>query len=215
MAIVGVDGIDGAGKSTFADELAGVLRARGVATDRASIDSFHRPRAQRWAAGRTSPVGFYRDSHDLDQLHSHLLAPIAQHRPYVTAVFDEPSDRRIDIRWHDPQPGGVLVFDGIFLHRPELADVWHYSIWLDGVERVRTRRMEIVMDGCPVDPAHRMLHFLAWWARFDRYVTGQRLYLEQSDPVARADLVVDNNDFARPVIGPDVAVSPTFTMQGL
>jgi len=215
MALVGVDGIDGAGKSTFADELAAVLRARGIATDRSSIDSFHRPRAQRWAAGRSSPLGFYRDSHDLEQLHSHLLTPIGLHRPYVTAVFDEPTDRHIDIRWHDPVPGGVMLFDGIFLHRPELVDAWHFSIWLDGVARVRARRVEIALDRCPDDPALRFLHFLAWWARFDRYVTGQRMYLDSVAPAERADLVIDNNDFARPVITTDVRAAPLVTMQGL
>ena len=215
MAIVGVDGIDGAGKSTFADELAAVLRTRGVATDRASIDSFHLPRAQRWAAGRSSPLGFYRDSHDLAQLRDRLLTPVAQHRPYVPAVFDEPTDRRVDVRWHDPQAGGVLLFDGIFLHRPELVEAWDLSIWLDGLDRVRNRRVEIAMEGCPNDPALRFLHFLRWWARFDRYVTGQRIYLDEVDPMARADLVIDNNDFARPAIVTPHAPPLVFTMQGL
>jgi uridine kinase len=215
MAVVGIDGIDGAGKSTFADELAGELRRRGVATDRASIDSFHRPRAERWAAGRTSPIGFYRDSHDLDQLHSRLLDPLTDHRPYVTGVFDEPTDRRIDIRWHDPVAGGVMVFDGIFLHRPELAGAWDLSVWLDGIARVRARRTEIALDGCPDDPALRLVHFVGWWARFDRYVTGQRIYLDEVDPASLADLVIDNNDFARPAIVSELHVPAPFTMHGL
>ncbi|WP_246580249.1 hypothetical protein [Deinococcus aestuarii] len=44
---VAIDGVDGAGKTTFADELAGVLRERGRTVIRASVDGFHAPRATR------------------------------------------------------------------------------------------------------------------------------------------------------------------------
>jgi uridine kinase len=70
---VGVDGVDGAGKSVFADELAGALRARSRRVVRASVDGFHRPRALRHARGRLDPEGFYRDSAD----------PAASNRRYV------------------------------------------------------------------------------------------------------------------------------------
>ena len=59
--LVGIDGIDGSGKSTFADEVATLLRARGVPVVRSTVDSFHNPRSKRWARGRSSPVGFYLD----------------------------------------------------------------------------------------------------------------------------------------------------------
>src|SRR5918994_1676380 len=50
--IVAVDGIDGAGKTTFADGLAEVFAEAGSAVYRASIDGFHRPRAERCGARR-------------------------------------------------------------------------------------------------------------------------------------------------------------------
>ena len=48
QGLVAVDGVDGAGKTTFCDELASVLRAQGRAVVRASVDDFHHPRAIRW-----------------------------------------------------------------------------------------------------------------------------------------------------------------------
>ncbi len=62
--IIAVDGIDGAGKTVFADALAEVFAEGGSAVFRASIDDFHRPRVERYARGRRSPEGFYRDSFD-------------------------------------------------------------------------------------------------------------------------------------------------------
>src|SRR4029079_9300372 len=72
-SLIAVDGIDGAGKSTFADELAGVLLADGVTVIRSTTDSFHNPRTVRWRRGKTSPDGFYLDSHDLTTLRRFLL----------------------------------------------------------------------------------------------------------------------------------------------
>ena len=57
-SIVAVDGADGAGKTVFADTLAAVMNDLGVVAIRASIDGFHRPRAERYARGRRSPEGF-------------------------------------------------------------------------------------------------------------------------------------------------------------
>lgn len=62
--LVGVDGVDGVGKTTFADELGDALRARGREVVRSSADGFHHPRSVRYRLGRSSPEGFYRDSYN-------------------------------------------------------------------------------------------------------------------------------------------------------
>lgn len=59
---VAVDGVDGAGKTVFADQLGDVLTALGRPVIRASVDDFHRPRAERYRRGRDSPIGFWLDS---------------------------------------------------------------------------------------------------------------------------------------------------------
>jgi uridine kinase len=62
---VAADGVDGAGKSVFADQLADVLREQARPVVRASVDDFHRPRGQRYRRGRSSPSGFWLDSLDV------------------------------------------------------------------------------------------------------------------------------------------------------
>jgi uridine kinase len=46
---VGIDGVDGAGKTTFADKLATALADRQLHVIRSSIDGFHNPRSIRYA----------------------------------------------------------------------------------------------------------------------------------------------------------------------
>ena len=198
---VGVDGIDGAGKSTLADELAAVLRSRDVLVVRATTDSFHNPRAVRWARGPLSPEGFYRDSHDLDRLQALLLTPISADppQPHRNAAFDEPSDTPVEVEAQTATPGTVLVFDGLFLHRPELRGWWDLSLWVDGARRVTDQRIARALP--TIGPGPAGLISLAWWcAVLDRYVGGMRLYQEQCRPEQRADAVVGNDDLLAPTL---------------
>ncbi|AEE45245.1 uridine kinase [Cellulomonas fimi] len=190
--LVGVDGVDGAGKTVLADELATVLRAQGRTVVRASVDGFHRPRAERYARGRSSPEGFYLDSYDLDALRRELLEPFAAggSRRYRTAVRDVATDRVLDGAPATAPDDAVLLVDGIFLHRPELAPWWDVSVFLDVPFAVTYARMA-VRDGCPADPED---------PANTRYREGQRRYLRSVDPARRATVVVDNADPAAPVL---------------
>ncbi|GAB2697515.1 nucleoside/nucleotide kinase family protein [Thalassiella azotivora] len=190
VVLVGVDGVDGAGKTTFADELAAVLRARGRAVLRAGHDDFHHPRARRYARGRDSAEGFWLDSFDDEAFTRLLLAPLGPggDRRVRTRSHDLATDAVVDEPPVTVAPGTVVVVDGLFLHRDELADHWHLSVLLDVPFEVSVARMA-VRDGSHPDPAA---------ASNARYVGGQRLYHAAADPRARADLVVDNSDLDAP-----------------
>ena len=199
--IVAIDGIDGSGKSTFADELVAALGARADFDReivRSTVDSFHHPRAVRHARGPGSPTGFYRDSTDLAALTSELLDPFRAGRPFRVAAFDEPSDRPVDDPPIDAAPDAVLVFDGIFVHRSELAARWDLSVFLDGFARVTAARVDRVVAACPGDPLGDLLTMCRWWVLLRRYVLGQRQYLDECDPAAVADVLIDNDDLASP-----------------
>ncbi|WP_291890513.1 uridine kinase [Cellulomonas sp.] len=192
--LVAVDGVDGAGKTTFADALGGALADRGAAVLRASVDGFHRPAAERYRRGRSSPEGFYRDSYDLEAFCSVLLDPLRAGdrgpRRVKTAVRDVRTDTDPGLPWRTVPHTTVLVVDGIFLQRAELADRWDVTVWLDVPFDVTYARMA-VRDGCPPDPDD---------PANARYRQGQALYLAERDPAGRADVVLDNADPGRPRI---------------
>lgn len=198
--VVGIDGIDGSGKSTFADEIGAALTTSGARIVRATIDSFHRPRSERWQRGRDSPVGFYLDSHDLDAVRGALLEPFAAGAgsTYVMEMFDELTDQPLDAEPAIVGSDDVLVFDGIFLHRPELAPFWDLTIFLDGHARVGLDRLGHVFDSLPTNPADAAAHALELAARFDRYASGMRYYLDLVHPESRCSVLIDNNDLANP-----------------
>ncbi len=128
---VAINGVDSAGKTHFADEQALVLE-RTVPVVRASVDDRYRPMARRYERGRDSPGGFYRNSYDCDLLWRLLLGPLGPGGDgQDTAVtFDVAADQPLDLPVQQASPRGVLLFDGLFLRRPELRQCWEAPIFL-------------------------------------------------------------------------------------
>lgn len=188
--IIGVDGVDGAGKTQFARDLMRQLeKDRLVVT--LSIDGFHDVRARRYRRGRSSAEGFWLDSYDYDSFRRNVIEPFREGAgTYLAAAHDVDSDRVLTSPRLAVPRGVTLIVDGIFLQREELADVWDATIFLDVPFAVSVARMA-ERDGGSADPdAHSHA----------RYVGGQRLYLERCRPVASATILVDYADLMNPRI---------------
>lgn len=198
--LVGVDGCSGAGKSTFADELANALRQRGLIAIRSTTDSFHRPRNSRLRRGATSAEGYYLDSHQLDRIVKDLLIPFRDGADKVlVAAFDEPTDTPLQ-SMVDVASNAVLVFDGLFLHRPEFASLWDVSVYLDADERRDAEWLHFLLDQLPTNSTERAaeLDRRLDVARWPRYRHGWSSYVDDHAPARRATVVIDNNDLAHP-----------------
>jgi uridine kinase len=193
---VALDGPDAAGKTTLAEELLEPLRAGGRPVIRASVDGFHNPARVRHARGRLSPEGYYRDSFDCRALVESLLAPLGPggSRLYRTAVFDHRTDSEVRTPPRVAEADGVLLFDGVFLLRPELVVHWDFTIFVDAAFETtlaRAVRRDADLFG-GVEEVRR---------RYERrYIPGQRLYFAECGPVERACVVVDNNAPRNPLV---------------
>jgi uridine kinase len=189
-AIVAVDGLDGAGKTRFADALAATLGVGHRAVFRASIDDFHWPRVRRYARGRDSAEGFYRDSYDYETFKRVLIEPFRTGwiGSFVLRAFDLKRDAPFEPVWSSGPKDAILVVDGIFLNRPELKGLWNYSIWLEVEPDTAVARV-ILRD------AEEFEHDIA---NPERYTGGQALYLKEAKPQEAATAIIDNNDYDHP-----------------
>jgi uridine kinase len=189
--LVGIDGVDGAGKTTLADELAAELRKRGRTVVRISLDGFHNAAEIRHRRGRDDPEGFFRDSYDYGAFVRLVLEPFARRAgEYVAAVYGWREERPVSRSPEPVPPDAVLIVDGIFLHRDELAAWWDFSVWLEVPFDVSIPRGAARGYGHP-DPGHPANR---------RYVEGQRLYVAECDPARRASVLVRNADLAAPTV---------------
>ena len=185
-----VDGRTGAGKSTFADELAAAIRMHGRSTARASLDDFKYPwrHAREHGYDRETGEGYYRNAHDFASARDLLLAPAAA-----------AGDGRVVLCAHDPLTGvdhrdlvvalpadAVLVVDGVFAMRPEYDGFWDLRIWLD-IDRATSRARGVGRDGNPEVHA-------------TRYEPAEDLYVAAVDPLGTADVEIDHTDLTAPAI---------------
>lgn len=193
---VAIDGVDAAGKTTLADELVSPLQKRGRPVIRASIDGFHQPREIRYRRGPTSPAGYYLDSFDNEAIRSLLLEPLGPggNSQYQTRIFDFRCEVPVHSPTYSAQTGAILLFDGVFLLRPELHNYWDFKIFVDvtfEVSVVRATRRDQRLFGSAEIAAERYRQ---------RYLPGQQLYARNCHPKERADIVVNNNDPMNPDI---------------
>ncbi len=181
-AIVAVDGVDGAGKSTFADVLAEHLEKLGRPITRASVDGFHNPARVRYSRGRKSPEGFYLDSYDYVSLREGLLDPFKNgHSQVITSIYDHKIDDA-KLSSASVPPTALLILDGIFLHRDLLVSQWDFSIFISVPFEISYGRMA-QRDGSDPDP---------YAPDSSRYYQGQLRYLHECYPGTKADLVITN-----------------------
>ena len=189
---VAIDGVDGVGKTVFADELAANLIARRRAVIRASVDGFHNPRSVRYQRGRNSPEGYFEDSFNYSALKHELLDPLGHGGSlrYLRAVFDYRTDCEITMPLQKAAKDSILIFDGVFLHRSELASYWGMSIFLDAPFEVTIARAT-ARDSSSTDVNAPENH---------RYVKGQQIYLQTCEPKLSATFVIDNEVLVAPKI---------------
>lgn len=184
-ALVGVDGVDGSGKTTFAGALGSAYREAGRAVVVVHLDDFLNPRAVRHRQGRDSPVGFFEDTYDLTAFRAAVLTPVRNRVPALVTrrVFDHRRDAPVSEAAVEIAATGVVLVEGMFLHRDELRHEWDLSIFLDVPLSVSVGRMA-ARDGADPDPEH---------VSNRRYVEGQRLYFARCTPRQRATIVLDNS----------------------
>ena len=171
---VAIDGVDGVGKTMFANHLGAQLRDRGLTVHRPSIDDFHHPREHRYRRGRSSAVGYYEDSFDQAAFARLVLDPLEPDGEGLMRLrhHDVATDDYLDEPPVQVLATDVLVVDGVFLQSPALRDRWGLVIFLDApFETTVARAIDRDAGTSPSD--RQMEERLAR----ERYVPGQRLYL--------------------------------------
>lgn len=193
---VGIDGVDAAGKTSLANELAKELTNLGHPVLRASIDGFHNPKEIRRQRGSLSPEGYYYDSFNYVLLTTHLLQPLEPqgNRRIRLSAFDFKTEQETAAEELTVTNDHILIFEGVFLFRPELIRYWDVKIFVEiDFETSLNRALErdLYLFGSKEEIERRYK---------ERYIPGQKIYLVSETPQQKADIVIDNNDFMNPAI---------------
>lgn len=193
---IGIDGIDAAGKTSLANELADELTKLGYPVLRASIDGFHNPKHIRHQRGSYSPEGYYYDSFSYELLINQLLKPLGPqgNRHVRLSAFDFKTEQETPANELIATDEHILIFEGVFLFKPELINYWDVKIFVDvdfqtSLARAFERDLYLFVSKEEIEKRYN-----------ERYIPSQKIYLESENPQEQADIVVDNNDYMNPVI---------------
>jgi uridine kinase len=149
-SILAVDGLTGSGTAALADDLAGAFRTAGSQVMRVPMADYLRA-----DASPSSAQSYYDTAYDYDSFRSSLVTPFRA-------------------GGSGPEGDAVLIVDGVFLLRPELAGVWQSTVCLF----------------VPAEDAFGRASLDSASIRAD----AERLYLHRVDPRRKALANIDNTD---------------------
>ena len=133
--LLGIDGCGGSGKTTFAAN----LQALNPEITVVHMDDFFRPTSQRLPRNLAAQqVG---SDFDWVRLRSQVLEPLQNNISGYYQRYEWKIDSMVE--WHTVPIGGIVIVEGVYSIRKELASFYDFKIWFDCPRDVRlTRALE-------------------------------------------------------------------------
>ena len=166
--LVAIDGAGGSGKTSLAGDVARQLDDCLVVHG----DDFYRPMSDAVRRRLDAEEG-YRHYFDWRRLQAQVLVPLSAERPARYQAYDWASSHLGS--WHEVAPGGLVIVEGVYSARPELAPVYDHIVFVDAPREICLERLRARGSSTEWTPR--------WRAAEDYYLAATR-------PIARAGLVV-------------------------
>ncbi|QKW22849.1 hypothetical protein HUT16_30505 [Kitasatospora sp. NA04385] len=135
--IVAIDGAGGSGKTTLAAAVAGHLDGAVIV----HVDDFYRPMPDRERELLDAEQGYQR-YFDWERLRDQILIPLRDGQAARYQLYDWTTGQLG--AWREIAPGAVVIVEGVYSARPELAHYYHFTAYVDTprdvcLQRVRAR----------------------------------------------------------------------------
>ena len=155
--LIGVDGCGGSGKSTFAKEITKLSSKITII----HMDDFYLSSNSRIkGTAQEMPIGA---DFDWQRLRKQVLVPLSNNEEGNYQRHDWCSDSLSE--WHRVFNGGIVIIEGVYSTRKELADFYDFKILVDCPRELRLKR-GIERDG---ESARDMWEKI-WMVAEDKYM---------------------------------------------
>ncbi len=169
--LIGIDGCGGSGKSTFANKLKDKCSNVTVV----HMDDFYLPSSKILKTHpEKKPIGA---DFDWKRVLNQVLDPISQNNEGHYQRYNWETDGLTE--WHTVPVGGIVIIEGVYSIRKELAKKYDFTIWVDCPRDLRLSR-GLERDG---EEARDM------WE--NNWMISEDIYIEEHKPFERADLIVN------------------------
>ncbi|TYS59575.1 AAA family ATPase [Sutcliffiella horikoshii] len=167
--IVGVDGCGGSGKSTLANRLKDKFSNVTIV----HMDDFYLPSSQIIkSTPEKKPIGA---DFDWKRVLNQVLEPISQNLEGRYQRYDWEKDKLTE--WHTVPIEGIVVVEGVYSIREELANKYDYTVWVECPREIRLSR-GLERDGKEA---------LEMWE--NNWMISEGIYVKEHKPHERADII--------------------------
>ena len=171
--LIGIDGCGGSGKSTFTNK----LKDKCSNVTIVHMDDFYLPSSQIIKTHpEKKPIGA---DFDWKRVLNQVLEPIGQNKEGNYQRYDWDTDRLAE--WHTVPIGGIVIIEGVYSLRKELAKKYDFTIWVDCPRELRLLR-GLERDG---ENARDV------WE--NNWMISEDFYIKEHKPFERADLIVNGD----------------------
>jgi uridine kinase len=184
--LIGISGIDGAGKGYVAARLRSGLERRGLRVALVGVDGWLNLPAVRFS--ETDPAAhFYSHAIRFEEMFDRLILPLRDRRSIrLEADFTEETATAYRKHVYEWQDVDVVLLEGIFLLRRDLRRHYDLAMWIDCTfETAIERAIDRGQEGLTPEKTARAFRTI--------YLPAQEIHFARDDPKTSADLVVVND----------------------
>ncbi len=180
--IIGIDGLGGAGKTTFAKDLKHELEQKGSHVTILHIDDYIVESKKRYGTGFEEWKEYYFFQWDIGLIQSQLFEKMHQYKSELMLPFYDHSTDKVVTKQVDIASASILLIEGVFLQRKEWKPFYDFTIFIDCSREVR---MERVLDRDVYLGEH-----VARVKKYERrYWPAEANYMEIEEPDEKADIL--------------------------
>ncbi|MFO1442556.1 AAA family ATPase [Bacillus sp. Bva_UNVM-123] len=182
--VLGIDGLGGSGKTTYAKSIENSIKNEGIHVDILHIDDFIHPRQIRYNLSKADWECYYYIQWRYDYLIKEILAPIQLGCAIKKQI--EVYDKRTDhyfLKNMRMYTDSILVIEGVFLQRAELNRYFDYMIYMDVPKEERFQRVlkrdTYIGDDLAIKEKYK-----------NRYFPAEEKYIEEYAPAFQANRTI-------------------------
>ncbi|MEK4024846.1 uridine kinase [Sporosarcina sp. FSL W7-1283] len=177
--VIGIDGLGGSGKSTYARDLQQAIKGVHLF----HLDDFIHPKKIRYNEEYEEWYGYYYLQWRYEYLINELLAPLKNEGEVRRTIelYDKETDGYIEQEIDIPS-GSIVLIEGVFLQRPEIRPYVDHVIFLNVDKQTRLKR--VIDRDVYIGTKEEII------SKYERrYFPAEEMYMKLCKPLASAHYI--------------------------
>ncbi len=191
--IMGIDGIDFAGKKVFANKLGKYLEMLGKEYQIVYLEDYHRAVEESYK-GEDPVEAFYFNGFNNDKLIEEVLMPYKKNGSIDKIVYclDNSGEAFVNERHYQLSDDGLMIILGCMMYREPLIRFFDMTVFMKVDYRESEHRASLIdVPIYGMDPVE---------VYRTKNIPAQKMYVQRHDPYENRDFVIDNSNFHRPLL---------------